>query len=82
MHEGHRSKLKERYLLEGLDNFAQHNMLELLLFYAIPRRDVNELAHLLINTFGSISNVFDAPYEELAKVPGIGGCPGWGCILY
>jgi DNA repair protein RadC len=72
MHDGHRSKVKNRYLAEGLDNFAHHNMLELLLFYAIPRRDVNELAHLLIDTFGSISSVFDAPYEELAKIPGIG----------
>ena len=57
---------------EDLDNFEPHNVLELLLFYAIPRKDTNELAHVLIDTFGSLKGVFDAPYEELIKVAGIG----------
>ncbi len=72
MHEGHRNRLKERFLTEGLDSFQQHNILELLLFYAIPRRDTNEIAHLLLERFGSISDVFDAPIRELMKVDGIG----------
>lgn len=72
MHDGHRQRLKKRFLDNGLSSFYEHNILELLLFYTIPRRDTNELAHTLINTFGSLSAVFDAPYEELMKVDGIG----------
>ncbi|NLK38994.1 MAG: RadC family protein [Clostridiales bacterium] len=71
MHEGHRNRLKDRFLREGLDGFESHNVLELLLFYSIPQRDTNELAHLLINKFGSVSDVFDAPLEALMSVPGI-----------
>ena len=72
MHEGHRLRLKRRFLDSGLDGFEPHNVLELLLFYSIPRRDTNEIAHNLINAFGSLSNVFDASYEELLKVDGVG----------
>ena len=70
-HAGHREKLRRRFLSEGLQSFEPHNALELLLFYAIPQRDTNELAHTLIDTFGSLSDVFNAPYEELVKVKGI-----------
>ena len=72
LHDGHRQRLIQRFLEEDLDNFEPHNVLELLLFYAIPRKDTNELAHVLIDTFGSLTGVFDAPYEELIKVAGIG----------
>lgn len=72
LHDGHRQRLIQRFLEEDLDNFEPHNVLELLLFYAIPRKDTNELAHVLMDTFGSLKGVFDAPYEELIKVPGIG----------
>ena len=72
LHDGHRQRLIQRFLEEDLDNFEPHNVLELLLFYAIPRKDTNELAHVLIDTFGSLKGVFDAPYEELIKVAGIG----------
>lgn len=72
IHGGHRRRLKQRFLHEGLDRFEPHNILELLLFYTIPRRDTNELAHTLLNTFGSLSAVFDAPYDELVKIEGIG----------
>ena len=72
LHDGHRQRLIQRFLEEDLDNFEPHNALELLLFYAIPRKDTNELAHVLIDTFGSLKGVFDAPYEELIKVAGIG----------
>lgn len=71
LHKGHRQRLKERFLNEGFDSFSNHNILELLLFYSIPQRDTNELAHELINRFGSLSGVFDAPYEELVQVKGI-----------
>ncbi|HCC34135.1 MAG TPA: hypothetical protein DEQ02_00250 [Ruminococcaceae bacterium] len=70
-HEGHRDRLRERFLKEGLDSFEKHNILELLLFYSIARRDTNETAHRLIGAFGSLSAVLDAPYEELVKIKGI-----------
>ena len=57
LHNGHRDRLRKRMLEKGLDHFEKHEVLELLLFYAIPRRDTNELAHRLINTFGSFSGL-------------------------
>lgn len=71
IHQGHRRRVKDRFLSEGLDCFADHNVLELLLFYSVPRIDTNVLAHRLINRFGSLAKVFDAPYEELLQVDGI-----------
>lgn len=71
-HSGHRARLKKRFLNEGLEHFEEHNTLELLLFFAIPQKDTNELAHLLIRTFGSLSGVFDASYEDLLRVSGVG----------
>ncbi len=72
LHAGHRFKLKKRFLAAGLEHFEDHNVLELLLFYAIPRRDTNEIAHRLIARFGSFSKVLDASVEELCSVPGVG----------
>ncbi len=72
MHEGHRKRLKERFIKEGLDSFEQHQVLELLLFYAIPRKDTNELAHRLIKKYGSLAGVFEADLIDLAGVPGMG----------
>ena len=71
MHKDHRKHTKDRFLSEGLDSFEPHNVLELLLFYSIPQKDANETAHMLINRFGSLSAVFDAPYDDLRTVPGI-----------
>ena len=72
VHDGHRQRLRARFLKEGLDGFEQINALELLLFYCIPRKDTNELAHALLNHFGSFHQVMDATPEELMAVPGIG----------
>lgn len=72
IHEGHRERLKKRFSEQGLDSFEDHNILELLLFYALPRRDTNPLAHELINRFGSLEGVFAATADELKKVPGLG----------
>lgn len=72
IHEGHRKRMKERFMKSGLDDFAPHNVLELLLFYSIPRGDTNPIAHRLIDAFGSLSGVFDATPEELMKVSGVG----------
>lgn len=72
-HEGHRQRVRDKFLKEqSLDNFADHNVLELLLFHSIPRADTNELSHELINTFGSLNGVFDAPYGALKEVKGVG----------
>lgn len=71
-HSGHRDRLRERYLSEGLDGFPPHNVLELLLFYSVPRRDTNVLAHRLIEQFGSLVGVLNAAPEQLAQVEGIG----------
>lgn len=71
VHAGHRQRLRNRFVQNGLDSFEDHNALELFLFYAIPNRDVNDLAHNLINEFGSLSAVFDARFEDLCKVKGI-----------
>ena len=71
-HSGHRQRMKERFAKHGLENFDDHNVLEILLFYAIPRGDINPLAHELLSRFGKLSDVFDAPVEELKKVNGIG----------
>lgn len=72
IHEGHRERLKKRFQKEGLDHFAPHEVLELLLFYCIPRKDTNEIAHGLIKRFGTLPGVLNAPAAELCKVPGMG----------
>jgi len=72
VHEGHRERLKRRFLEEGLDGFNDIQTLELLLFYCIPRKDTNVLAHALLDRFGTMDQVLDATVEELQQVPGIG----------
>ena len=72
MHKGHRERMKKRFCMEGLDNFSDVQVLELLLFYCIPRVDTNPLAHRLIKHFGSLSQVLEAPIAELEKVQGMG----------
>lgn len=72
MHEGHRTRLKEKFLLGGIDNFEDHEVLELLLFYAIPRKNTNAIAHRLLQKFGSLDAVFDSPLSLLKTVEGVG----------
>ena len=71
VHDGHRERKREQFLRHGADSFADHELLELLLYSAVPRRDTNPLAHDLINYFGSLHAVFSAPAEELQKFSGI-----------
>ena len=72
LHKGHRARLKARFLKEGLDGFEDHQVLELLLFQAIPRIDTNPLAHQLMQRFGSLSAVLEADPKDLASIDGVG----------
>lgn len=72
VHAGHRQRLRERFINNGLETFLPHQMLELLLFYAIPREDTNVHAHQLLERFKDLSGVFSASKEELCEVAGIG----------
>lgn len=71
VHARHRQRLKERFLKDGFDSFSPHEILEFLLFYALPRKDTNAIGHQLVKKFGSLSRVFEAPIEELEKIEGI-----------
>ena len=71
-HTGHRQRMRRRFIQHGLDNFDDHNILELLLFYALPRADTNALAHRLLDAFGSLDGVFDATPDKLMAVKGVG----------
>ena len=71
-HINHRERMRRRFMEHGLDNFSDHNVLELLLFYVLGRKDTNEVAHRLLDTFGTLDAVFDAPPEELRKVRDVG----------
>ena len=72
VHSGHRERVKNKFLSEGLDHFEPHEVLELLLYFGIPLKDTNPIGHALLQKFGSLSGVFDAPFEELMQVDGIG----------
>lgn len=72
MHEGHRKRLSDRFLKVGFEGFEDHEVLEYLLFYTIPRSDTNPIAHRLIETFGSLAGVFEAAPEDLVQIEGIG----------
>lgn len=71
MHEGHRQRMIERLKQDGA-GLQDHELLEILLFYAIPRKNTNPLAHTLISAFGSLEGVLNASYEKLLSVDGIG----------
>lgn len=72
LHTFHRKRLKSRFLKDGLSSFEEHQVLELILFYALPRKDTNPIAHKLLEKFGSLAGVFNAPLIELLKIDGVG----------
>lgn len=72
IHSGHRERMKKRFLETGLNGFDDVNVLELLLFYAIPRQDTNPVAHALLERFGSVHGVFEATVDDLKTVKGVG----------
>lgn len=69
IHDGHRNRKREQFLRCGAESFADHELLELLLFYAIPQKDTNPIAHNLLAHFGSLQAVLAAPPDELMEVP-------------
>lgn len=71
-HEGHRGRLRETYLQQGIEGMADHQVLELLLTYALPRVDVNPLAHRLLDRFGSLNRVLSAQPDQLKQIEGVG----------
>ncbi|MDR3238876.1 MAG: DNA repair protein RadC [Clostridiales bacterium] len=71
LHEDHRRRVRERYIREGLDAFEDHQILELLLFYCVPRRDTNEMAHKMIQAFGSLGRLWETPPSEIQKQCGV-----------
>ena len=72
VHDGHRGRMKERFYNTGLDGFADHEILEFILFFVIPLKDTNKIAHGLLAHFGSLSGVLLATNKELQQVDGIG----------
>jgi len=72
IHAGHRQRMRQEFLVRGLEGMPDHKVLEILLCYSIPRGDVNPLAHALIDRFGSLTGVFNATYEQLMSVKGVG----------
>ena len=72
MHEGHRQRMKARFMKNGFQGFSEHEIMELLLYYCLPKSDINALAHTLVDYFGSVLQVLSAPAGELEKIPGVG----------
>jgi len=82
LHRGHRQRLRQRILDQGLDSLEPHEILEYLLGYAIPRQDTNPIAHALIHRFGTLNGVLSAEIPELCRVKGIGpGSARWLATL-
>ena len=71
IHKDHRSRLKHQFVENGIEKLTDIQKLELLLFYAIPQKDTNPIAHRLLNEFGSLSDVLCARHNELMKVDGV-----------
>lgn len=72
VHSGHRERVRKEFLKNGFDeDTPPHKIMEMLLFYSIPRKDTNEIAHELVSRFGSIAGIIDAPVDELVKVNGV-----------
>ena len=72
---GHRSRVRDKYKkLGSFESYQAYEILELLLFYAIPRRDTKEIAKNLVSAFGSVKGVLNADINALKKIPGVGDC--------
>lgn len=72
MGQGHRERMTKRFLANGFDSFEEHEILEYMLFYALPRVNTNDIAHRLLNKFGSLYGVLEASETDIASVNGMG----------
>ena len=70
--QGHRERIKEKFLKNGIDGFAEYEILELLLTYCIPRKDTKPIAKELLNKFKSLDNIFKADFDKLSAIDGLG----------
>ena len=70
--QGHRERIKEKFLKNGIDGFAEYEILELLLTYCIPRKDTKPIAKELLNKFKSLDNIFKADFDKLSVIDGLG----------
>lgn len=81
-HSGHRERVRKRYFEYGADSFHTHELLELALFYGIPRKNTNNIAHDLLEKFGDLNGVLSANRDELAEIDGIGeSAANFICLL-
>ena len=82
LHDGHRQRLRGRIMRGGLEDLAPHELVEFLLYYVIPRQDVNDLAHRLLERFGSLQGLLGAGEEEMLAVEGMNECIArWFCLI-
>lgn len=72
IHDGHRARMRQRFFEHGFEGFSDHEILELLLFFAIPRRDTNDLAHKILKEYKTLENILDADPHDLAEMKGVG----------
>ena len=74
-HSGHRKSVRMEFFENGFSpNTPTHKIVEMMLYYAVPRKDTNNTAHALVERFGTISGILDASKDELMQVPGVGEC--------
>ena len=71
VHDGHRDRMRERIRRSGLSTLQEHEMLEYILYAFVPRKDTNEIAHALIDRFGSFAGVLNADEKRLAEIAGM-----------
>lgn len=72
VHAKHRERMRARFIENGFDGMSDHEIIEMILFYAIPRKNTNDIAHELVHRFNGIAGVLEAPLDQLMRVEGIG----------
>lgn len=71
VHKDHRKRMRKKFCEHGFDGFAEHEILEVLLYYSIPRQNTNPMAHKILDKYKTLANVFDAPTDELMRETGV-----------
>lgn len=71
IHKGHRERVRDRFMEEGLDSFKDHEVLELLLFYCVRQKDTNELAHRMLKEYGTLHDLLEAHPRDIARRCGV-----------